>query len=730
MDTGGNSGRGGSTASFNVGQNGFAPALAQQGNIDVVAPLNVNAAPSGAMRLANALGQFQQQTAPALQRMAWEQSQADFKAGQVHGEEALNPDGTYNMKTFAGKSAAFQEGALRGAAGKLAENAKQEWDQEFANSTELQNMHTPDLMKRYNDFMQERLGGMQHNDIAKEEIGPRITQWADQIAGQQTHKELIEHQQDMLDNAYSKGKAAWESGTIDTEDILKNNVLPAVGNMRQAQTVMMDLMTRLAQEKGDTSILDQYKQQSIAAGHPFGLQADEQFQAAYKNVQAVQTAKEKLETTEAFKPTMMMWQHNWDANRAIPQSWIDQAYAGGKGPLTFEQYHSLSDYNKGISDKQTSWQLGENTLKRYNGNYAAAMGQSLRDPKNPGASFDMSAAKEHYQAEMDNKFGSGNDNKSMLNRATAPGGTLENLMDNKKVGFLDDRTKDWLNGLDMTNPQDVVAAHQVIQWIDNGHKSVTAKLGLSDNQMFQMRAASMDMDRRTSPADIAEGNKQVDSQVAAQRLKTGSREIDNARAANPNPIISDQSHWYSALPFQNIRQDQLSPSSRVERDQYSRALAMQIYQSGKATAEQSAAIAEQVTVGRSTFTLDQNGKYNWQLTSTATKDEHGRNYDSKDIGAALTDMSNNIGDLIPKGQNPKDYSITKMPGLGDMYALTDQFGHPVQRPDKSWSYWSLRDIMDFHGKLVDARNDERSRAANDYNKRLEEARAEDYLDQP
>lgn len=690
----GNSGRGGSTASFNVSQQGFSTPGFNQVELGVSAPLGVSAAPNGATRLAAALGQFQQKTEQSFGRMAMEQSQADTKAGMASGAGyKKNDDGTYGFdySSVEGKSKAFVEGAVRGAALKSANDAQLAWQQAYAQSPDLQNASSTDLAQKYDQFMQQRLGGMQNSPVAKEEIAPMLQHWHDQMAGQQLHKELVEHQQEQIDGAMAKVRVMAEAGQVDSEGLIKNNLLPAFGgNMRQAQLAMIDTYGRVAVETGNPALLDQVKAQS---GSHFGDAANDSFDKLYKSAQAVQKANQKDANEKAFGAEAQKWEGLWSQDRPVPKRWLSDAQ--NNGLITPQQFLEYSRRNDEVSKKQ------ENTVNMDQfilgaGGYAAAAHTPMKADKDGVVRYPTGAELEGaLSGDYDRRFGWSGTPQSMTTRLLGDGkspGALANLMDTDRVGMIDPKSKEYLtHGLDLSTKDGVQSAQQIVNWIDQGHGAVVGQLGITPSRMAELRGAAALANAQQDPSAIAEMNRNTDPQQRAARLRDGAKDLENALNANTNPQVADRSwsQWMggeqtgNGMLQGNYNVSSLTPDSASQRQEYVRDVAKQMYSTGNMTPAQAAKAANNYVIGMSTFYKDPSGKYVWQL----------RNTNNVYSGPQISDGIQALHDDLPKliDGDTSGYSIHAMPGGG--FYVSNALGIPATMKNGQPAYFSTEKVV-------------------------------------
>lgn len=191
-------------------QGGFGPGQLPQTQLQVYAPLNVDAAKTNAEALANALQVGMQTVGPALTQQIRERSRSDYKEGMTHPEEAFkrNDDGSFQLdengnrmfdtSSIAGKSASFIEGVKRAGAVDAYRQVSMDWEQQKQAASVDANGNTipwQDLVAKQDAYFNSRLGGLVDDPVSREALYPLIQAAHNEAAGQQLQAQMKQAQE-------------------------------------------------------------------------------------------------------------------------------------------------------------------------------------------------------------------------------------------------------------------------------------------------------------------------------------------------------------------------------------------------------------------------------------------------------------------------------------------------------------------------------------------------------
>lgn len=725
----------GTTATSTLPQGGFAPGQLGNTQLGVVAPLNVTAAPQQAEALAQALGKFNQVEQQVGKREAFYQARADYKQGLTNPDAVTdangaplfqkNPDGTvktdktgkpmWDTSQMAGRSAAFQEGAVSAYAAKAGQAALNDW---YTNPNGMAaNTIDPDtgdrlppeeIVKRQHDYLNQRIGPLLNDPVAREAVFPMIQGTLEHTLGTETQYQAAQHQQDaqagfeteinavtryMYKGDGDPNSQATQQAQQNMQSVLeqiaqKYKVSAFNGDQRQMNDAMVEAVGASAKDLKDPSIFDYFDQSH--------LNPKQQLRVTDLKTAATSEAlkQQKLDGQQTWMPQFVQAQHAWDNHQPVADSVFDNAYS--KGWISMGEYHTYMDANRAARNYQKDSVTTSSVIASHGGSYASAEYAPLpaQAGKNPEVLTPEKVATQ-LGIDLDNRFPDkknqdGTTAPDVAGRFTGQGGLLEMMRDGR-VKTMDDRSKALLTkDLSMSDPQDINDAQTIVKWLQQpGNRSVVGMLGLSDTRWDELQATVAKLGSGYSADDIAQNNRNTDPKEAAARVRSGAGTLRDAEETDTNPQVTAGGILGGGWKF-----NQLEPSSGLAYREWVNKEATRAWASGQyATPQQAYDAAVHRAQGYGTVFRGASGQGVWLPKDKANTDNPGL------ISQSLQNLQDNIGNLVLTDpfRGPGGYKI--IPSGQGSYAIVDDRGMVQQMRNGERAKFSLQDLLEYNTQI-------------------------------
>lgn len=267
---------------------GFAPTDPSNITTQVVAPLDVQAAPDVAHQLAVALGHAQPMVESGLREDAMAAGMKD--AEKEHANEQQGSTDAYlgqidpeKAKTVVG----YGEGAHRAsvemntitALNDLRSKVATEWlDKPLHDYTAADGTSQPGIMSMADDFLRSRLGGLDTDPNAAKIMGPMVQHAMNEIAGAKNHQEIVHTQQLAEDTASGLLLNDIQHGTnsfVVNDQLTKLSQVYG-GDMHAARSALVHAVGEAAVTGGDPSVITKYLPNGVDFGNGATLTPENQ----------------------------------------------------------------------------------------------------------------------------------------------------------------------------------------------------------------------------------------------------------------------------------------------------------------------------------------------------------------------------------------------------------------------------------------------------------------------
>lgn len=238
----------------------YAPAVRQGPALGVFAPLNVSVPSGGGAQLAEALGMLNTVAQPILADRA--QRKGAEASAQGMADAQLNKVDAKRQK----EDALYDRGTRRVMVEKAAQDAFAEWSAEY-DQTDLKNSGEDDVRASYDQFMQQRLGGLVNDPEAAGWLAERLGPLEAKVMGAHRAKLAADFRDTTVATAGDALRADILTGTAPNVEGVMSMLRPVLGNS-EATKQYVDMVGALAAERGEPSLLDRLIPEKWQDGTP------------------------------------------------------------------------------------------------------------------------------------------------------------------------------------------------------------------------------------------------------------------------------------------------------------------------------------------------------------------------------------------------------------------------------------------------------------------------------
>lgn len=611
------------TATSTLPQGGFAPGQLGNTQLNVVAPLNVNAAPTQAEALYRAVAPAAQEMEQSEGRLIYEKARSDYRQGMADAQMDMGPDGKpafqrdsdgniiydskglpqWDTSSFAGKSGAYIEGHQYGAGVAAFRTASQKWAVQAQNGFTDDNgnpLNASQVVQLKQTFFQHELGPLMDDPVAREAIGKLLPGSLSETYGQQLmadHKASQEEAQGDFDYAARQlllygDKTNPQQTQQAIEELRANFQATAFGGDRaKSNQAVVETVGQVARETGDPDLMgliDTSRYGTAQMGRY--QQLVQEATLAQKQTQQVNLAQQRQAAEVQMGDWMMKGQ-------AISPIWIrNQVVAGVLPP---DAYDRAAAHNMRVQQQAQNMAV-------------LPPGATLPTPGTPKLN-----AQGQQIGYWDSQEVAGMQQGTISKLVQQSGGNLQDdaawakgavTVANTQGQLLDPRTKSILTNGNLTDPKTIDTLTAISKTLNPGLQ--TQAVPNPDRQRDLALIGTMARDGQSSQ-QIAQTftNESIQAQLKTNpdlaKLRKAAEALPDSTIASPTSYGDDvhvmsPSTWFGSAEHRSVGTLVNGNDFKAEVGNEAEALVL----SGKATPQQALSAAQQVVRARSiTFGL-------------------------------------------------------------------------------------------------------------------------------
>jgi hypothetical protein len=305
---------------------GFGPSASPNTNLGVYAPLDVNAAPSQASALANALGVAADHINPILRRKAREEGAANAEHGMA---DAM----TGNIDPELQKAdSAYREGAYKVTIEKQIQGLTQQALEDFRANPQA-DRPTSEVLKEIDAKIGAQLAPLDKDPIAASIMVRYHKQLLEQVAGEHLTLKAHANANTALDAVGARiTNDLNTSGTTDYDAAVKSLAPLLPGGLTDANDAVTNMLIQEAKRRGDETLLDKLIPKSVTNEQGQQLPGPgtvprraAAIAAANEQIKADNERKNADAKTMQSYSTMAHWNDQQAQNQKVPEADIQQA---------------------------------------------------------------------------------------------------------------------------------------------------------------------------------------------------------------------------------------------------------------------------------------------------------------------------------------------------------------------------------------------------------------------